>query len=64
MQDNWRNFRLGPLQPSPLKISFVLETYSLKETLIVPQIGMSTCFLCPPRFPTSHQMGYGWPIGP
>ena len=26
---------VGPLQPSPLKISFVLETYSLKETFTV-----------------------------
>jgi len=41
--------RLGPLQPSPLKISFVLETCSLKEIFTVRQIGtdigsiMRTC---------------------
>ena len=29
------SFRFGPLQPSPLKISFVLETCSVKETVTV-----------------------------
>jgi len=40
------NFGFGPLQPSPLKISFVLETCSLKETFsILETLGevMSWC---------------------